>query len=109
MSSVATKEELKKAVKNKEEMIVVTGDLASSIRKDATNYEKQRSKKTVNKLSKGAAWGSFLFLPIAPIPIAILGAGILGSVLTNNDLKKYDVVIPNEGSYVKLKRKKGLF
>lgn len=108
MKRVRTNDELKGAIKEKQDVILIVGELADSIRKDITDYEKNKNKNAINKVSKGAAWFSFLFLPLSPIPVAILGAGILGSLLTKDDFKKYDVTIP-EGTYIKLTRKKGLF
>ena len=104
MERVRTEQELKYAVKNKEDVIIIEDALAISMIKEFRDYEKQKKKGLINRISKGAAAFSFVFLPLAPIPLAIIGGGILGSILTKNELKKYEVVVVNEW-IVRLTRK----
>lgn len=110
MSRVSTPQELKRAVKNKEEMIVVVGELAEKLRGDSQDKLKKGVKKTGNVVSKGLlGMGAVITVATGLMPVASLTIGALGTILTNNEIKKYDVEVPNEGSYIKLKRKKGLF
>lgn len=104
MEKVRNEQALKYAIKNKEDVIIIEDTLAISMIKELRDYEGQKKKKLIHKVSKGAAIFSFIFLPLAPIPIAIMGGGILGSIMTKDELKKYEAVVVDECT-VKLTRK----
>lgn len=97
MERIRDEQELKYAVKNKEDEIIIEDALAISMIKEFREYDKQKKKGLIHKLSKGVAAFSFVFLPLAPIPLAIICGGILGSILTKNDLKSMKLLLLMNG------------
>ena len=70
--------------------IDITGDAAAKIRNDLEKYTK---KKKANKLFAWSMLGGIVFWPI-------LLAGLAGTIITKDDLNKYDVDVTDH--YVRL-------
>ena len=54
MERVRTEQELKYAVKNKEDVIIIEDALAISMIKEFRDYEKQKKKGLINRISKAS-------------------------------------------------------